>query len=286
MIHYNKATALLLGLALIVLGNAVALTGIFYNRSGEPDAKVKLTQRELRLPYPGGFERDNSGIAFDLQWRVSHENSLYAINWGYPDWLNEIKLKELGFDTSIAKTLRNQQRYHKMLPREAYVVLEYNGPAYAAQLKRAQDTLKHQQQLLAEHPQDKQHRNDLKRAEAAVANEETSFSHLFAVDAGVDKSQLRRKYPNRSMYIIAAAQIRIELYAKRDGSPLSLTGRIQGLSIDSITAPYSIRQRLEAYLAKDTYAARQKLKYTVSVAYGKRLEPWIEDLTITHPTNQ
>lgn len=281
MIRYNKTTALLTGLAMIIVGNAVALTGIFYNRSGEPDATLQLTQRELRLPYPGGFESENSGIALDLQWRVNN-NSDYASYWSYPGWLNESKLKELGFDTSFPKTDHNATtRYRKMLPREVYLVLEYNGLAYETQLKRAQDKLKRQQQLAAEHPNDKQHVNNLKQAEAAVDNEENTFSRLFAVDAGIDKNVLRQKYPNRSMYIIATAQIRIALYAKQDGLPLYLTGRIQGLSIDSITAPYAIRQRLEPYLSKNAYAARQKLKYKVTVAYGKRLEPWIENLTIT-----
>ena len=40
MIRWNKATALATGLIMIVLGNAVALTGAYYNRSGKPDAKV------------------------------------------------------------------------------------------------------------------------------------------------------------------------------------------------------------------------------------------------------
>ena len=46
MIRWNKATALATGLIMIVLGNAVALTGAYYNRSGKPDAKVTLTQRD------------------------------------------------------------------------------------------------------------------------------------------------------------------------------------------------------------------------------------------------
>jgi len=284
MIRWNKTTALVTGMAMIVLGNAVALTGVYYNRSGTPDAEVTLTQRELRLPYSGGFESENSGITLNLNWRVKDDHSDYATNWGYPEWLNENKLSELGFDTSIPKTAHDATtRYRKMLPREAYIVLEYNGPAYEVQLQRVRENLRQQQQLAAEHPDDATHRTKVKQAEAAVANEENTFSHLFVVDAGVNKNELRQRYPDHHMYIIATAQIKIVLYSRQESLPSYLTGRIQGLSIDTITAPYAIRQRLEPYLAKNAYVARQKLKYKVTIAYGKRLEPWIEDLTVIQP---
>lgn len=282
MIRWNKTTALITGLAMIVLGNAVALSGIYYNRSGEPDAKVTLTQRELRLPYFGGFDNENSGVALNLHWRVRDDKSSYAKNWGYPDWLNEEKLKELGFDTGIPKQApRAAARYSKILPQAAYVVLEYDGPTYEANLNRVLTDLKTKQKSAAEHPQDKQLHIALEQAETAADNEKNSFSHLFAVDAGIDKNVLRRKYPNRSMYIIAEAQIRIVLYAQNTSSPSRLTGQIQALSIESITAPYPIRRLLEPYIAKNNYQTRQKLKYKVTVAYGKRLEPWIINLSLT-----
>jgi hypothetical protein len=287
MIPWNKTTALVTGLALIILGNGVALTGIYYNRSGEPDARVTLTQRELRLPYYGGFVSENSGVAFNLQWRIRDDNSNYATNWGYPDWLDEKKLKELGFNTKIPKEAPHAtRRYRKMLPRAAYVVLEYNGPTYKANLARVLNNLKTQKQLATEHPSDKQHAVDLRQAETAVDNEKNTFSHLFAVDTGVNKGVLRHKYPNRSMYIIAEAQIRIALFAPKPPSPLKLAGRIQSLSINSITAPYTIRQQLEPHLTKNRYAARHNLKYNVTIAYGRRLEPWIEDLIIIQSDNK
>lgn len=272
---------------MIVLGNGVALTGIYYNRGGEPDANITLTQRELRLPYYSGFIRENSGLSFTVEWRVANDNLNYASHWNYPNWLDETKLKDLGFDTNIPKTASQADtQYDKMLPREVYVVLEYNGPTSLAHLKRVRDNLKQQQQLVEENPTDPEHRSDLKQAEAALDNEENSFSHLFAIDAGVDKGELRQKYPNRGMYIIAAAQIRIIFIAKNKTSPPRLGGQIQALSIDSITAPYAIRRQLEPYLANNAYTARQNIKYDVSVAYGKRLEPWITGFKIIRPANK
>lgn len=284
MIRWNKTTALITGLAMIVVGNTVALSGIYYNRSGAPDAKVSMTQRELRLPYFYGFQNENSSIAFNLQWRIRNDDSDYANQWVDPDWLNERKLTELGFDTSIPKTAPHaERRYRKMLPRAAYIVLEYNGPTYAAQLAKAQKKVRQQQRLSQEHPDVKKHAEDLKRAKSALDNEEHTFSHLFAVDAGADKDALRRKYPNRSMYLIVTGQVSIAFYTEK--CKPYLTGSIDALNIDSITASYAIRRQLEPYLGKHRYQERQKLKYKVTVAYGKRLEPWITDFALTAPAN-
>ena len=287
MIRWNKATALATGLIMIVLGNAVALTGAYYNRSGEPDAKVTLTQRELHISYLGGFLREHSGIAFSLNWRVSNNNLYYTSHWVYPDWLNETKLKDIGFDTSLPTTTRHADRdYRKMLPREAYVVLEYEGPAYEARIEQLRNNLEQQQQLALEHPNDKQHVTNVRQAELALKNEEKTFSHLYAVDAGSDKNMLRQRYPNRNRYIIVTGQVRIALSTKGDKSPPHLTGRIQALNIKSITAPYSVRQRIKHFFAKKRYSARRNFQYNITLAYGKRLEPWIADFSIIQPDRE
>lgn len=284
MISWNKRTALLTGLVMIIVGNTVALTGIYYNRSGMPDAKITMTQRELRIPYYSSFQSENSGIAFNLEWRTINDNSNYVSHWGTPDWLNKSKLTELGFNTHYSETAPHAYRYYrKMLPREAYVVLEYNGPVYAMQLKQAQEKLKQQERLSREFPDNKKYQSALKRAKIALENERDSNSRLIAIDAGADRNALRRKYPDRSRYIIATAQISIGLYTNKYKTYLA--GTIQALNINSITAPYAIRRQLEPYLGSNNYSKWQNLKYKVTVAYGKRLEPWITDFSIIKPSD-
>ena len=39
------------GALLILLANGVALTGVYFNRSGEPEARMVLSQRELSTPW-------------------------------------------------------------------------------------------------------------------------------------------------------------------------------------------------------------------------------------------
>jgi len=48
----------------------VALTGVYLNRSGEPDSRLTLSQRELTLPWGWGMAKENSGMALRLNWRI------------------------------------------------------------------------------------------------------------------------------------------------------------------------------------------------------------------------
>lgn len=282
MIAWNKYTGMFVGLVLVVASNASALALIYYNRSGEPDARLTLSQRELQLPYYfSRFDRENSGIAFKLNWRVLNNGIEYASHWSNPQWLNENKLKELGFDTGLAGDKRNAyNRYRRMLPHEAYVVLEYNGPVYQARLKYLEKQYQLQLKLADESPNDKYYANQVIHAKNNLENEQNRFSHLFAVDAGVDKTVLRNKYPNRSMYLITTGEIRIQLNRAGNDRPAQLAGRIQYLNVDSINAPFRIRKKIERYMESNARLDRQKLKYKIVVTYGKRLEPWIENLSI------
>ena len=57
-----KALLSIGALLVIVLTNAVALGGAWWNRSGEAESRLELSQRELRVPYRG-IDRESSGLA-------------------------------------------------------------------------------------------------------------------------------------------------------------------------------------------------------------------------------
>ena len=59
------------GLALITGVNAIALGGVAYNRSGEAESTLRLSERELRAPYKWSGSKENSGLALHLDWRTS-----------------------------------------------------------------------------------------------------------------------------------------------------------------------------------------------------------------------
>ncbi len=50
----SRTLTIAIGAALILVANGVALTGVAYNRSGEPDSRLNLSQRELGRPCPLG----------------------------------------------------------------------------------------------------------------------------------------------------------------------------------------------------------------------------------------
>ena len=55
-----------LGLGLILASNAIALAGVWYNRSGEPQAQLQLSEREIQLPYDSWLRAHGKREANDV----------------------------------------------------------------------------------------------------------------------------------------------------------------------------------------------------------------------------
>src|SRR6185295_6027363 len=145
MITWSRKTTLLAGIGLILVTNTVALLGVAYNRKGEPDSVLRLSQRELQSPYQWQGNHENSGVALALRWRVLADDShdptgiviSYAGSGGSPKWLDQAKLSALGFDVRQREdTARNHARYDKVLAKDVLLVLELDGPAYRSALER------------------------------------------------------------------------------------------------------------------------------------------------------
>ena len=84
---------MLAGIGLIILTNAVVLAGVAYNRSGEPETRIILTERELNLPYRYGGSKENSGIALRVNFRVDGTSSdKYRYYGNDARWLSKEKL--------------------------------------------------------------------------------------------------------------------------------------------------------------------------------------------------
>jgi hypothetical protein len=279
---WSRTHTVIAGLGLIALTNAVALLGVVYNRSGEPEAKVNLTQRELSTPYPWYGNRENSGLALGLVWRVLNEESFvtqgyawrYAGIGGTPAWLDKAKMQELGFDTSapsIDSDPRGRARYEKQLPREVLLVLELDGPAYRRSLELATQYATRDEAKLAATPGDKELDARAKNAREGLEWETKLNSRLFVVDAGLDAAALRAKYPDAGRYALVHGQVRLESGGRNSGN---VRGYVSGLSIESVNVPFALR---EAFVrAAPTGDVNQNLApFAATLAFGKRLEPWI-----------
>jgi len=265
----------ILGFALILIANAIALLGVSSNRSGKTEALIELTERELTLPCAPNDE--NSGLALHLNWRIAQESKddldRFWGNWGIPVWLDAQKLSELGFVIDGTCSQEDSKR-KEPLPREAFVALEYDGESYQKTLQNAQRVLKKAEAALAGNENDKDLRDRFKGAEENLGAERAWKSRLFAIDAGLDPGKLRERYPDRSKFIITRGIV--ELTCRPD--KIAAAGRISYIRVDKINVPLSYRKFLDSMMAQDNLekCGQKSPRYKVQLAYGSRFEPWLQ----------
>lgn len=271
------------GVALILVANGVALTGVAYNRSGEPESRLELSQRELGRPWMGPRNKENSGISLALEWRVlgpateSH-NFYYGGYGGNPAWLDEKRMAELGFDVQRAKgeNIRTE-KYINQSERQVLVVLELAGNAWQQALERARLRVIHQESLRQASPQANELVEAENRAQEELVRETMEHSRLFAVDVGTDLASLRMKYPDRARYLILRGDVRLQR-SLIDGKHV-VTGHLGKLGVGQINVPHAQHGVFEAVPPRIGNPLAQRTPFTATVAVGQRLEPWIEAVT-------
>lgn len=267
-----KALALA-ALAVLVLTNVVALGGVLWNRSGEPESELTLSQRELRLPYRG-FDRESSGLALSLNWRVVPRQERNTGYWDYsgggsPEWLDKAKLESLGFDMKPegGGGIRWNDR---TLSRDVLLVLELDGEAWRQVLSRTREYRAAEEAKLAAMAEGKEKDIRLKSLADQLAREENENSRLFVVDAGLDAKVLRGRYPDRTRYAIVRGQVRPPWEGGRNEA--NARGYVNAVSIATINVPYEFRELLAGKTGKERFSA--------TVPFGQRMEPWISRLEL------
>lgn len=273
--NWNRRTATWAGVALLVLTNAVALGGVAYNRGGVPDAVLKLSQRELSPPYVWNDKGENSGLSLKLQWRspppaapTRHGKMYYGER--NPGWLNAQKMRELGFDALATSKPQlfdaTPPSRHRALPRDVFIVLEFNGPAYQDAVRRAQADV--DAASAASAPADESSRD----AQAALDAARLVDTRLIAVDAGLERSALRARYPDRTMYAI----VRGRISPTRDRAEDDLGGFIDELGGEEINVPLEMRPVFEGAVARNGYdRSVPAVHFDATVMFGRRSEPWL-----------
>ncbi len=270
---------LVAGVGLILVVNAIALVRVAYNRSGEPESLLRLSQRELSVPRPWGWRTENSGLTLTLQWRVplADERNVY---YGFAGrsapaaWLDAAKLNELGIrPLQPSATEAEKRRYEKVGPKEVLLVLELDGPAYRAALERTRESAREKADA-ARNSSAPALKNGADFAQKLLDQEEQSSSRLFVIDAGLDLERLRAKYPNRSQYAIVHGRIHPPRVAGY-GQPNA--GYVEGLASDQVNVSLEYRPVFDAvpppaYRLGERYGGP---KFEAAVAIGKRLEPWL-----------
>ena len=271
--NFSRKKTLIAGLLLIAVVNIVVLGGVAYNRSGEPDSTLRLSERELRMRYPWEGLRDSSGLALRLEWRtlqpepkdVKQTASQYYSFQGTPAWLDATKMKSLGFDTSPPRDVEGGRRTAAgKSSREAMLVLEFNGVAYQTALARA---IKYDLNNVTRPNENASDRATL------LKREQGQNSRLFVIDAGLDAAALRAKYPDRSRFAILRGQVHVAWLREENANVLA--GQVGDVSVAGLNVPLAMKSVFDGATSGTGDGGKFAVRYDVDVAVGKRLEPWI-----------
>ena len=271
--NWSRRYSIITGVVLVLVANLTVLLGVAYNHSGMPDSWLSLTQRELEIPYQSSFNSENNGNSLRLKYRFPGAQNPYQRHDEIdPNWLNKAKLASLGFNVDLPiDTNRSRTTFEKQLSKAVFLVLEFDGTAYQqaielAKKKDAEDLMK------------KEADGDTKNQPVALIREMTMNSRLFVIDAGLNRNVLRAKYPDRLRYCIVHGEIQPRVIYNKEKQPF-MTGYAKDVSAQFINVPSELRGVFEAGQKKnldDGYVANDKLpSFEATVAFGRRLEPWI-----------
>ncbi len=267
-----------LAAALIIATNLIVLFGAAYNRSGEEQGHFEFSQRELSLPWRGYANREDSGLALRLNWRMptfagDHESN----EPGLAPWLDEAKMRALGF--ALRPAPETAPGAPIPLPRDVWLVLQFDGKAHQRELAIARRAHDRALQALSADPSNKVLIDQARGAEQHWLRERDENSRLFVIDAGLDPRLMRQQYPDRSRYLIAGGTIRASwgYYRSVAAQRQQPAGYVHALNVSSINVPARFRTVLEPMLATDSSASGSR-RFTISIAYGRRYEPWIVDI--------
>ncbi len=266
-----------LAMTLVLLTNLLVLMGAAWNRSGEPEAVIRLTERELPIAHQPD---EDTGLSLTMS---------YGEAWDLA-WLDRSKLETLGFDGNVEPPAKEPgARQREQLPRRGFLVLEHGGEAWRSWLAGKQQELEETRRK-AESGQISQPM--LQDREELFRKEPLARSRLLPVDAGPDPEELRGRYPQRDRFLILPAvfsirfdwrwNLEIEGY-----DPPVLRGAVSHLLVRRVHVPRGPAERLRSWLRDQepwpasVYSVKSSSpepRYTVTLRVGRRYEPWIEDV--------
>lgn len=258
---------LLAAAAVLLAGNALILGGVMRNRAGNPDAVVRLSERELQA-WGATTEGAEEILNLRLQWNTALGPD------GGDTWFDRARLEALGVTDLPADGDSAPVERRWTGTRPAFVVLELAGPAWerwdSAEQARADSAQAARPPAAQEH-----HAADQPWREAEGAR----ASRLLAVDIGRDPQALREQYPDRSRYLILPATYRVDRVTEvrdslgRPSFPATTVGRITQLLPGTVHVPRPLRDSL---LALGAVARDSTTRFEVTLKVGKRWEAWVE----------
>jgi hypothetical protein len=238
----------------VIVSNVYTLGNAGFNRKGDSEAVMELTERELRL---APREAENTAMALRLAWTD-------PANGRESGWFDSAKLAGIGFDCRLPVTAGNAVHYRAVPPRATYAALEYEGDAwqrYVAGLATSEER------------------------ESAVR-----LPRLVLIDVGNDARVLRALHPDRRRTVIVPAVASLA-FVQNGPRPPFLKGRVTSVYPAELNVPRGLRPGLESMPARALTAFDDRFgrsgqalagepRYRVIVKWGRSLEPWIENVQV------
>lgn len=240
--------------ALVLLLTVGTLFGAAaWNRGGEIQSIV-LTERELALPWWWTNDpRDARGplrLTFEWERRGNPQEAR--------TWLNDMKLRELGFTTGVpAGAPEAADFYNRSLPRRAWVAFEFDGPAWRA-IEQRLALVRDGDRIIA-------------RA-----------SRLVPIDAAVERDLLLRRYQGQPVLVLPAV-----IALRYDNPPTqgpSVWGTVTALVSPAVTVPRRFHERLRPLrpsgLPPSGMPPPEPVdpRYEVVLGVGRLGAPWLQEL--------
>lgn len=283
---------LVVSIGLVLLANAVVLGGASLNRTGIPQTEITLTEREVPLDYGVFRDEENTGVSLRLEWKkITYGNpgQSYALKWKKLSWFDRKKLETIGYDCSVAPDDPQASVYYKkMLPKEVFLVLEYEGHSWNTFLQKGEEKLACKKKCFHEggHPL-----KSFKWFQEEFHEQRTTASRLIVIDVGQDPASLRTRYPDASQFLIVRGLVQPRYITSENTNsdesfPPFVKGYVKEILINRIHVPREFQEEL-----KKLYQAKHKKNdskrnryqpteptYEVSLTFGSRYEPWITAL--------
>jgi hypothetical protein len=241
---------------LMVVAGLVAVAT--WNRTSEPWHVLTVTERELSLVTSAGLlGGDDRAPRLRLQFE-QRADPLEARTW-----LSHDRLRLLGFALHVPPGAPEAaETYRKALPRTGWVVLEYDGPAFAA-IDRTRAL----------------------RREAEGWRELQEPSRLVPVDAGPDATSLRERYA--AGHLVVGAVFQISYVPTEEGGPL-VYGWLREVVPSTLTIPRHLRPAVEglaplfqrAYRGGSEPVGRTEPRYAADIATGPLGVPYVRALRL------
>lgn len=304
MRHVASPVTVVAACGLIVVTNLAILSAAGWNRRGEPQAELSLTERELALP----AARQDEGTGLELSLVMTHEPpgavrrtarwkryELPSVDYG---WLDRAKLLELGFRVDVDPARAGAgEHYSHAMPRRAYLVVEYDGEAWNRWIRAREEHVRQVRRKVEEGAAEPSALGD---AEALLVIDRTMRSRLVPVDAGTDADALRRRYGDRRRHAVVTGWVRPKVVQPENGVP-TLGGVVSGLVVSRVHVSRELRRHLETFLPEETWEeveARERAaadrgwpsptapRYGATLAVGRRYEPWLVSVATVDSARQ